>query len=180
VQIMAILALTTSLQDMRERLGRLTIGFSKTGEPITCDDLGIVLWWVVVVMEIISIEWVHLLQKCSGVAGALTVLMKDAIKPNLMQVWHFIFLWEWSLSEMFFLFFVLCFFELENWLILVLCLRYDRHSKGPRCLSMLDHLQTSHTVRNNSLNYFEFFFLFFYCNDVFFSQWMIDGLSDRQ
>jgi formyltetrahydrofolate synthetase len=58
-EIMAILALTTSLRDMRERLGRLTIGFSKRGEPITCDDL--------------------------GVAGALTVLMKETIKPNLMQ-----------------------------------------------------------------------------------------------
>jgi methylenetetrahydrofolate dehydrogenase (NADP+) / methenyltetrahydrofolate cyclohydrolase / formyltetrahydrofolate synthetase len=58
-EIMAILALTTDLADMRERLGRMVIGTSRTGDPITADDL--------------------------GVGGALTVLMKDAIKPNLMQ-----------------------------------------------------------------------------------------------
>ncbi|GIK58829.1 MAG: formate--tetrahydrofolate ligase [Chloroflexi bacterium] len=58
-EIMAILALTTSLADMRERLGRMVIGVNKQGEPITADDLGI--------------------------GGALTVLMKDAIMPNLMQ-----------------------------------------------------------------------------------------------
>ncbi len=58
-EIMAVLALTTSLDDMRERLGRMVIGSSRAGEPITADDL--------------------------GVGGALTVLMKDAILPNLMQ-----------------------------------------------------------------------------------------------
>ncbi|OAY80657.1 Formate--tetrahydrofolate ligase [Ananas comosus] len=58
-EIMAVLALTTSLADMRERLGRMVIGNSKAGEPITTDDLGL--------------------------GGALTVLMKDAINPTLMQ-----------------------------------------------------------------------------------------------
>ena len=58
-EIMAILALTTDLQDMRERLGKMVIGTSRSGEAITADDL--------------------------GVGGALTVLMKDAIMPNLMQ-----------------------------------------------------------------------------------------------
>ncbi len=58
-EIMAILALTTSLADMRERLGRMVIGTSKAGEAITADDI--------------------------GAGGALTVLMKDAIYPNLMQ-----------------------------------------------------------------------------------------------
>ncbi len=58
-EIMAVLALTTSLADMRERLGRIVIGSNRAGEPITADDL--------------------------GVGGALTVLMKDAILPNLMQ-----------------------------------------------------------------------------------------------
>ncbi|MQL97752.1 hypothetical protein Taro_030453, partial [Colocasia esculenta] len=58
-EIMAVLALTTSLADMRERLGRMVIGNSKSGDPITADDL--------------------------GVGGALTVLMKDAINPTLMQ-----------------------------------------------------------------------------------------------
>lgn len=58
-EIMAILALTTSLADMRERFGRMVIGTNHAGEAITAEDL--------------------------GVAGALTVLMKDAIKPNLMQ-----------------------------------------------------------------------------------------------
>ncbi|PWB74858.1 MAG: formate--tetrahydrofolate ligase [Anaerolineales bacterium] len=58
-EIMAILALTTSLEDMRERLGRMVVAVNKQGEAVTAEDL--------------------------GVAGALTVLMKDAIKPNLMQ-----------------------------------------------------------------------------------------------
>ncbi|MCA9971406.1 MAG: formate--tetrahydrofolate ligase [Anaerolineales bacterium] len=58
-EIMAILALTTSLQDMRERLGRMVIGTSRAGDAVTADDL--------------------------GVGGALTVLMRDAIMPTLMQ-----------------------------------------------------------------------------------------------
>jgi methylenetetrahydrofolate dehydrogenase (NADP+)/methenyltetrahydrofolate cyclohydrolase/formyltetrahydrofolate synthetase len=58
-EIMAILALTTDLADMRERFGKIVIGTSRAGEAITAEDL--------------------------GVAGAMTVLMKDAIKPNLMQ-----------------------------------------------------------------------------------------------
>jgi formyltetrahydrofolate synthetase len=58
-EIMAILALTTSVADMRERLGRVVIGTSRAGDAITADDL--------------------------GVGGALTVLMKDTIMPNLLQ-----------------------------------------------------------------------------------------------
>jgi methylenetetrahydrofolate dehydrogenase (NADP+)/methenyltetrahydrofolate cyclohydrolase/formyltetrahydrofolate synthetase len=58
-ECMAILALSNSLSDMRERLGRMVIGSSKSGEPITADDV--------------------------GCGGALTALLKDAIKPNLMQ-----------------------------------------------------------------------------------------------
>jgi formyltetrahydrofolate synthetase len=58
-EIMAILALTAGLADMRERLGRMVIGMNKAGEPVTAEDL--------------------------GAAGALTVLMKDALMPNLMQ-----------------------------------------------------------------------------------------------
>ncbi len=58
-EIMAILALATSWNDMRERLGRMVIGSSRKGEPVTADDL--------------------------GVGGALMVLMKDTLMPNLMQ-----------------------------------------------------------------------------------------------
>jgi methylenetetrahydrofolate dehydrogenase (NADP+)/methenyltetrahydrofolate cyclohydrolase/formyltetrahydrofolate synthetase len=58
-EIMAILALTTSLEDMRKRIGRIVIGTDTKRNPITTEDL--------------------------GVAGAMTVLMKDAIMPNLMQ-----------------------------------------------------------------------------------------------
>ncbi|KAM6366177.1 monofunctional C1-tetrahydrofolate synthase, mitochondrial isoform 5-T5 [Alca torda] len=58
-EIMAILALTTSLQDMKERLGRMVVANDKKGQPVTAEDL--------------------------GVTGALAVLMKDAIKPTLMQ-----------------------------------------------------------------------------------------------
>merc|ERR1719419_46564 len=58
-EIMAVLALTTSIHDMRERLGKMVVASSSAGDPVTAEDL--------------------------GVAGALTVLMKDAIRPNLMQ-----------------------------------------------------------------------------------------------
>uniref|UniRef100_A0A7N5K0Z7 formate--tetrahydrofolate ligase n=1 Tax=Ailuropoda melanoleuca TaxID=9646 RepID=A0A7N5K0Z7_AILME len=58
-EIMAVLALTDSLVDMKERLGRMVVASDKNGQPVTAEDL--------------------------GVTGALTVLMKDAIKPNLMQ-----------------------------------------------------------------------------------------------
>jgi methylenetetrahydrofolate dehydrogenase (NADP+)/methenyltetrahydrofolate cyclohydrolase/formyltetrahydrofolate synthetase len=58
-ECMAILALSSDLNDMRERLGSMVIGSSRSGDPVTCDDL--------------------------GAGGALTALMKDAIKPNLMQ-----------------------------------------------------------------------------------------------
>jgi formyltetrahydrofolate synthetase len=58
-EIMAILALTTDLRDMRERLGAMVVATDKHGNAVTAEDL--------------------------GVAGAMTVLMKDAIKPNLMQ-----------------------------------------------------------------------------------------------
>lgn len=40
-EIMAILAVTTSLGDMRERLGRIVIGNSRGGDPVTADDLGV-------------------------------------------------------------------------------------------------------------------------------------------
>src|SRR3984957_6228325 len=58
-EIMAILALAVNLEDMRERLGRMVIGSNKAGEQINADNI--------------------------GVTGALTVLMKDTIMPNLMQ-----------------------------------------------------------------------------------------------
>jgi methylenetetrahydrofolate dehydrogenase (NADP+)/methenyltetrahydrofolate cyclohydrolase/formyltetrahydrofolate synthetase/formate--tetrahydrofolate ligase len=58
-EVMAVLALATSMKDLRQRLGRIVIGTSKAGDPVTAEDL--------------------------GVAGAMTVLMKDALMPNLMQ-----------------------------------------------------------------------------------------------
>lgn len=58
-ECMAILALSSSLKDMREKLGKMVVASSRSGEPVTCEDL--------------------------GAAGALTAILKDAIKPNLMQ-----------------------------------------------------------------------------------------------
>ncbi|XP_034960390.1 C-1-tetrahydrofolate synthase, cytoplasmic isoform X1 [Zootoca vivipara] len=58
-EIMAVLALTDGLEDMRRRLAKMVVASSKKGVPITTEDL--------------------------GVSGALAVLMKDAIEPNLMQ-----------------------------------------------------------------------------------------------
>ena len=58
-ECMAILALSSDLADMRERLGRMVVATSRSGDPVTCDDI--------------------------GAGGALAALMKDAIKPNMMQ-----------------------------------------------------------------------------------------------
>lgn len=58
-EIMAILALSTSLQDMRQRFARMVVAYDVFGKPITAEDL--------------------------KVAGAVTVLMKDALLPNLLQ-----------------------------------------------------------------------------------------------
>src|SRR3990167_9330732 len=58
-EVMAILALATGLQDLRKRLGRIIIGSNKEGKPVTAEDL-----------------------RC---AGSMTVLLRDAIKPNLLQ-----------------------------------------------------------------------------------------------
>ena len=58
-ECMAILALATSLKDLRERLGRIVLGYSKEGKPVTAEDL--------------------------RVAGSMAVLMKDALKPNIIQ-----------------------------------------------------------------------------------------------
>ena len=58
-EIMAILCLSTSLEDLRRRIESILLGYTKQGEPFTVRDL--------------------------GVAGAITVLLLDAIKPNLAQ-----------------------------------------------------------------------------------------------
>ena len=58
-EVMTVLALTTSLRDMRERLGRIVIGNTTGGKPITAEEL--------------------------FAAGAMTVVLRDAIKPNLLQ-----------------------------------------------------------------------------------------------
>ncbi|MHB0884421.1 MAG: formate--tetrahydrofolate ligase [Bacillota bacterium] len=58
-EVMAILALTSGLQDIRKRLGRVVVGYTKDHKPVTAEDL--------------------------KAAGSMAVLMRDAIKPNLLQ-----------------------------------------------------------------------------------------------
>lgn len=58
-EIMGILALATSLRDLRIRIGRIVVGYTDENEPVTADDL--------------------------RAGGAMTVMMREAIKPNLMQ-----------------------------------------------------------------------------------------------
>ena len=58
-EVMAILALATSLQDLRSRFGRTVVGYTAGGEPVTAEAL--------------------------HAAGAMTVIMRDALKPNLLQ-----------------------------------------------------------------------------------------------
>ena len=58
-EIMAVLCLATSITDLKERLGRIIVGYNVWGEPVTCAQL--------------------------HAAGAMTALLKDALKPNLVQ-----------------------------------------------------------------------------------------------
>ncbi|XP_043482868.1 C-1-tetrahydrofolate synthase, cytoplasmic [Leptopilina heterotoma] len=58
-EIMAILALATSPEDLKQRLGKIVVGFSKSGVPLTAEDF--------------------------GMTGAMAILLKDAIEPTLMQ-----------------------------------------------------------------------------------------------
>lgn len=58
-EVMAILALSTSLTDLRHRLGRIVVGLTKEDRPVTAEEL--------------------------GCAGAMAVLLKEALAPNLLQ-----------------------------------------------------------------------------------------------
>jgi formyltetrahydrofolate synthetase len=58
-EIMAILAVSADLRDMRERMGRIVVAYDKSGKPVTTEDL--------------------------EVAGAMTAWMLEALNPNLMQ-----------------------------------------------------------------------------------------------
>jgi formate--tetrahydrofolate ligase len=58
-EVMAVLALAIDLHDLRARLGRIVLATTMDGKPVTADDV--------------------------GVAGAMTVLLRDALKPNLLQ-----------------------------------------------------------------------------------------------
>ena len=58
-EVMAALALCTSLEDLRARMGRIVLGYTGDGQPVTAEDI--------------------------GAAGSMTVILREAIKPNLMQ-----------------------------------------------------------------------------------------------
>jgi formate--tetrahydrofolate ligase len=58
-EVMALLGLCTSLRDMRQRLGRIVIGYTRSGEPVTAEQL--------------------------HAAGSMAVMLREAIKPNLLQ-----------------------------------------------------------------------------------------------
>ena len=58
-EIMAIFCLATSLKDLKRKLGNIIVGYNKEGNPITCHDL--------------------------KAEGSLTVLLKDALNPNMVQ-----------------------------------------------------------------------------------------------
>jgi len=58
-EVMAILAMATNIFDLRERLGKMTVAYTTDGKPVTAEDL--------------------------KAAGAMTVLLKDALNPNLIQ-----------------------------------------------------------------------------------------------
>jgi formate--tetrahydrofolate ligase len=58
-EVMAILALSKSLHDMRARMGKIVVGYTRSGDPVTAEQL--------------------------KAAGSMTVIMRDALRPNLLQ-----------------------------------------------------------------------------------------------
>ncbi|USQ79493.1 formate--tetrahydrofolate ligase [Ornithinimicrobium faecis] len=58
-EVMVLMTLATSYQDLRARLGRIVVGYTGEGKPVSAEDL--------------------------GVAGAMAVILRDALKPNLLQ-----------------------------------------------------------------------------------------------
>ena len=58
-EVMAILAVVRDLKDLRERLGRITVAYDRSGKPVTCEDL--------------------------EVAGAMTAFMRESVNPTLLQ-----------------------------------------------------------------------------------------------
>src|SRR5262249_60303470 len=58
-EVMATLALSTSLADLRQRLGRIVVGYTAAGSPVTAEEL--------------------------KAAGSMAVILREAIKPNLLQ-----------------------------------------------------------------------------------------------
>ena len=58
-EVMALLALASSFEDLRERLGRIVVGYTTDGEAVTAEQI--------------------------GAAGAMAVILRDAVKPNLLQ-----------------------------------------------------------------------------------------------
>ncbi len=58
-EVMAVMCLSHSLEDMKDRLAKIIVAYDKEGNPVTCHDL--------------------------KAAGAMTLLMKDALKPNIVQ-----------------------------------------------------------------------------------------------
>src|SRR5690606_11313544 len=58
-EVMVLMTLATSYEDMRQRLGRIVVGYTSEGRPVTAEDL--------------------------QVAGAMAVILRDALKPNLLQ-----------------------------------------------------------------------------------------------
>ena len=67
-EVMAILALASSLEDLRARISRIVVGFTKAGSPVTADDVGAV--------------------------GSMMSLLRYAIQPNLVQIWKGSRLWS--------------------------------------------------------------------------------------
>jgi formate--tetrahydrofolate ligase len=58
-ELMVLLALATSEKDLRERVGKIVVGYTKSGEPVTAEDL--------------------------KVAGSMAVILRDALRPNILQ-----------------------------------------------------------------------------------------------
>ncbi len=61
-EVMAVLALTSSLTDLRQRLSRIVVGYTRTGDAVTAEEI--------------------------GGAGAMAVMLREALKPNLMQTYE--------------------------------------------------------------------------------------------
>lgn len=82
-EIMAILSLSSSEEEMQQRLAKIVVATNKSGDPVTTEDL--VCVFTCLGMSVYVCDLIYTIFSLQDVSGPLAMLLKDALKPVLMQ-----------------------------------------------------------------------------------------------